>query len=67
MPLARRQHLPGLRPVEDDQFGEYQQRLVSHHSPPLALTQLLIAYHLLRKCSDLSQSRLRLETAERMG
>ena len=49
------QHLPDLRPVSDDLFGAYQDRREARHSPPLALTQLLIAYHLLRKCSDLSQ------------
>jgi len=49
------QHLPDLRPVSDDLFGAYQDRRESRHSPPLALTQLLIAYHLLRKYSDLSQ------------
>ena len=49
------QHLPDLRPVRDDQFGRYQDGREVRHSSPLALTQLLIAYHLLRKYSDLSQ------------
>jgi phosphoribulokinase len=49
------QHLPDLRPVSDDQFGAYQDRAEVRHSSPLALTQLLLAYHLLRKYSDLSQ------------
>ncbi len=49
------QHLPDLRSVSDDRFGAYQDRGAVRHSPPLALTQLLIAYHLLRKYSDLSQ------------
>jgi phosphoribulokinase len=49
------QHLPDLRPVSDDLFGAYQDRCEVRHSPPLALTQLLIAYHLLRKYSDLTQ------------
>jgi phosphoribulokinase len=49
------QHLPDLRPVSDDQFGAYQDRGEMRHSSPLALTQLLITYHLLRKYSDLSQ------------
>ena len=49
------QHLPDLRPVRDDQFGRYQDGRQVRHSSPLALTQLLIAYHLLRKYSDLSQ------------
>jgi phosphoribulokinase len=47
------QHLPDLRPVSDDQFGAYQERGEVRHSSPLALTQLLIAYHLLRKHRDL--------------
>lgn len=49
------QHLPDLRPVADEQLGGYQDGRVARHSSPLALTQLLIAYHLLRKYSDLSQ------------
>jgi phosphoribulokinase len=49
------QHLPDLRPLSEDQFGDYQDRGRVRHSSPLALTQLLIAYHLLRKYSDLSQ------------
>lgn len=49
------QHLPDLRPVREDQFGDYQDRSEVRHSHPLALTQLLITYHLLRKYSDLSQ------------
>jgi phosphoribulokinase len=49
------QHLPDLRPVSDDQFGAYQDRSTMRRSPPLALTQLLIAFHLLRKFNDLSQ------------
>ncbi len=48
------QHLPDLRPVRDDQFGDYQDRTVTRHSAPLALTQLLLTHHLLRKYSDLS-------------
>jgi phosphoribulokinase len=50
------QHLPDLRPISDDQFGSYQDRRELRHSSPLALTQLLIAYHLLRKHSDLSRN-----------
>ncbi len=49
------QHLPDLRPVSEDLFGAYQDRCEVRHSPPLALTQLLIAYHLLRKFNDLSE------------
>ena len=58
------QHLPDLRPVSDDQFGAYQDRGEVRHSPPLALTQLLIAYHLLRKYSDLTQKAARQITPE---
>ncbi|HWI58912.1 MAG TPA: phosphoribulokinase [Bacillota bacterium] len=50
------QHLPDLRPVSEDQFGAYQDRREERHSPPLALTQLLIAYHLLREFNDVSQT-----------
>ena len=49
------QHLPDLRPVGDDQIGNYLDRAEKKHSSPLAVTQLLITYHLLRKHSDLSQ------------
>ena len=49
------QHLPEMRPLSDDQFGAYQDGREMRHSSPLALTQLLIVYHLLRKYSDLSQ------------
>ncbi len=41
-------HLPDLRPLGADQFGEYIDRGELRHSDPLALTQLLITYHLLR-------------------
>ena len=46
------QHLPDLAPVQEDQFGQYLDRTESHHSHPLALTQLLLTYHLLRKHAD---------------
>lgn len=49
------QHLPSLRPVREDKFGDYFDRTEVKHSHSLALTQLLITYHLLRKYSDLSQ------------
>lgn len=49
------QHLPDLRPVRDDQFGEYQDRAEVRHSHPLALAQLLITYHVLRKYNGLEQ------------
>ncbi|MBS1876035.1 MAG: phosphoribulokinase [Acidobacteria bacterium] len=41
-------HLPGSTPIPADQFGLYQDRGVTRHSDPLALTQLLLTYHLLR-------------------
>jgi phosphoribulokinase len=44
-------HLPDLRPLRADQFGEYVDRGEIRHSDPLALTQLLITYHLLRAYS----------------
>jgi phosphoribulokinase len=49
------QHLPDLSLVREDKFGEYLDRAETRHSHPLALTQLLLTYHLLRKYSDLSQ------------
>lgn len=49
------QHLPDLRALPEDQFGDYQDRMEVRHSSPLALTQLLITYHLLRKYSDVAQ------------
>ena len=49
------QHLPDLRSVREDQFGDYQDRMEMKHSHPLALSQLLITYHLLRKYNNLSQ------------
>jgi phosphoribulokinase len=48
------QHMPEMEPVTDSLFGGYQDEHGEHHSHPLALTQLLIAYHLLRKHKDLS-------------
>ena len=47
------QHLPDLRPVREDQFGDYQDRTEIRHSHPLALSQLLITYHLLRKYANI--------------
>jgi phosphoribulokinase len=42
------QHLPDLRPLRADQFGDYNDRNEVRHSDPLAITQLLLTYHLLR-------------------
>jgi phosphoribulokinase len=49
------QHLPDLQPVREEQFGRYYDRAAVRHSHPLALTQLLLTYHLLRKYSDLTR------------
>lgn len=49
------QHLPELRPVNENEFGAYLDRTEVRHSHPLALTQLLLAYHLLHKYDALGQ------------
>ena len=49
------QHLPDLRPLREEMFGKYLDRTEVKHSHPLAITQLLLAYHLLRQYKDLSQ------------
>jgi phosphoribulokinase len=47
------QHLPDLHPLRADQFGYfYDDAMQMRHSDPLALTQLLLTYHLLRQVSD---------------
>ena len=46
------QHLPGFRYLHGDEFGDYQDRTEVRHSHPLALTQLLLAYHVLRQYND---------------
>lgn len=43
-----RKHLPDLPLLRSDQFGVFQDRTEARHSDPLALTQLLLTYHLLR-------------------
>jgi phosphoribulokinase len=48
-------HLPDLRPLRADQFGDYAYGCEVRHSDPLALTQLLITYHLLRAYSKDAQ------------
>jgi len=48
-------HLPGVEPIGSDQFGVYQDRGVKRQSDPLALTQLLLTYHLLRECGENTQ------------
>jgi len=42
-------HMPDLQPVADELIGNYEGGEGDVHSSPLAITQLLIAYHLLRK------------------
>lgn len=49
------QHLPDLSPLRADQFGAYQDRAEVRHSDPLALSQLLLTYHLLREYSGGTQ------------
>jgi phosphoribulokinase len=46
------QHLPDLEPLSADQFGHFYDNSKKRHSDPLALTQLLLTYHLLRQYSD---------------
>jgi phosphoribulokinase len=48
-------HMPDLRPLRDDQFGAYLDRAAVRHSSQLALTQLLLAYHLLRRYRDVGE------------
>jgi phosphoribulokinase len=49
------QHLPDLRSLPEEEFGDYQDRSEVRHSSPLALTQLLLAYHLIRQYQDVTQ------------
>lgn len=49
------QHLPDLKPLPEEAFGDYQDQTEVRHSSPLALTQLLLAYHLLRQYQNVSQ------------
>ena len=48
-------HMPDLRPLRGDEFGEYLDRAAVRHSSQLALTQLMLAYHLLRRYRDVAQ------------
>lgn len=53
-------HMPEERPLAADQFGDYYDRSEVRHSDPLALTQLLLTYHLLSqydKVADLPFAR----------
>lgn len=47
-------HLPEAQVVTEDEFGDYQDRTEVKHSHPLALTQLLLTYHLLRQYTDVN-------------
>jgi phosphoribulokinase len=49
------QHMPEEHPLRADQFGNYQDRNTTQHSDPLALTQLLLTYHLLRQYSGVAR------------
>jgi phosphoribulokinase len=44
-------HLPDLKPLKADQFGDYVDGIEQQHSDALGITQLLITYHLLRAYS----------------
>lgn len=48
------QHMPDLKPLGADDYGDFQERSETRHSDPLALTQLLLVYHLLRKFDAVS-------------
>ncbi len=48
-------HMPDMKPLGADQFGDYYDRSEVRHSDPLALTQLLLTYHLLRQYSDVEE------------
>lgn len=48
------QHMPTLKPLRATEFGDFQERTETRHSDPLAITQLLLIYHLLRKYGDIS-------------
>ncbi len=45
-------HMPDVKPLGADQFGDYFDSNGVRHSDPLALTQLLLTYHLLRRYKD---------------
>jgi hypothetical protein len=47
--------MPEEHPLRADQFGNYQDSNTTQHSDPLALTQLLLTYHLLRQYSGVAR------------
>lgn len=49
-------HLPEAKYLRPDQLGIYADRAETRHSDPLALTQLLISYHMLRAAQPVSSS-----------
>ncbi len=48
-------HMPDIKPLGADQFGDYYDSNGTGHSDPLALTQLLLTYHLLRRYTDITE------------
>lgn len=46
-------HLPGVQSRPNERVGAYQDRAATRRSNQLALTQLLLSYHLLRNYNDL--------------
>lgn len=50
-------HLPDLRPIAPELFGRYREGSDVKHSQPLALTQLLLVYHVLREQAGLAVRR----------
>lgn len=46
------EHMPDVKPLGADQFGDYYDSAEIRHSDPLALTQLFLTYHLLRQYQD---------------
>lgn len=50
------EHMPeGVNPLGANEFGDYFDVMESRHSDPLALTQLFLAYHLLRQYNDVTE------------
>jgi phosphoribulokinase len=43
------EHLPGISKIDSSQFGKYAYAGEIRHSDPLALTQMLLTYHVLRQ------------------
>lgn len=45
-----------MRPVSEEMVGAYKDETKLRHSDPLGITQLLVAYHLLRKTTDFTHN-----------